>query len=238
MSLIEFQVEEKVALVTLNSGENRFNPDFVAEYLNVLDDIENNTDARTLVLTSAHEKIFSNGIDLDWLLPIIQEKDVAVSKAFFYRLNRMFKRTLTCPMLTIAAINGHAFAGGSIWACAFDFRFMRSDRGYFCFPEADLQVPFLPGMIGLLKKAIPAQTMEEMVYTGVRFTAEQCVERQIVKQAWHADDLMENVMRFANSLNKPRAYIKEMRHRMYKDIIYALEVEDIPYIESERFNVG
>ncbi len=238
MSLVEYKLDEKVAVVTLNSGENRFNPDFINEYLNVLDDIENNTDALTLVVTSAHEKIFSNGIDLDWLLPLVQKKEIEVSKSFFYLMNKMFKRNLTYPLITIAAMNGHVFAGGAILACAFDFRFMRSGRGYFCFPEADLKIPFLPGMLGLLKKAIPSQIMEEMVYTGIRLTAEQCVEHNIVREACPMDQLMEKTMLFAKSLNKNRAYVKEMRHRLYKDIIHAFEVEDIPYIEAERLTVG
>ena len=45
-------------------------------------------------------------------------------------------------------------------------------------------------------------------------------------------------MLFAKSLNKDRRYVKEMRHRMYKNILYALDVEDISYIEAERFSVG
>lgn len=237
MSKVEYNLDGTVAVVTLNSGENRFNPDFINDYLNVLDQIENDTEALTLLVTSAHEKIFSNGIDLDWLLPFVQQKDVKTSKSFFYLLNKLFRRTLTYPLITIAAMNGHAFAGGAIWACAFDFRFMRSDRGFFCFPEADLGIPFLPGMIHLLRKAIPNQIMEEMVYTGVRLTAEQCVHHHIVREAYPNDQLLENTLLFAKNLNKRRAYIKEMRHRMYKDILHALDVEDIMYIESERFNV-
>ncbi len=237
MSKVEYRLEDRVAVVTLNNGENRFNPDFINEYLDILDRIENETDALTLVVTSGHEKIFSNGIDLDWLLPVIQNKDGKVSKAFFYLLNKLFRKTLTYPLITIAAMNGHAFAGGAIWSCAFDFRFMRSDRGFFCLPEADLGIPFLPGMIKLLRKAIPNHVMEEMVYTGTRLTAEQCVEHHIVKEAWHNDQLLENTLLFAKNLNKKRVYIKEMRHRMYKDILHALDVEDIMYIESGRFNI-
>ena len=237
MSKVDYRLEDRVAVVTLNNGENRFNPDFINEYIDVLDQIENKTDALTLVVLSGHEKILSNGIDLDWLLPFIQNKDVDVTKSFFYQLNRLFRKTLTYPLITIAAVNGHAFAGGAIWSCAFDFRFMRSDRGFFCFPEADLGIPFLPGMIKLLRKAIPNHMMEEMVYTGIRLTAEQCVEHHIVKQTWHNDQLLENTLSFAKKLNKNRAYIKEMRHRMYKDILHALDVEDIMYIESERFIV-
>ena len=142
MTLVKYAVNEHVATITLNDGENRFNSTFLNAYLDILDEIENTTDATTLVVTSSHEKIFSNGIDLEWLVPVIQKNDVKTAKKFFYQLNELFKRLLTCPMVIIAAINGHAFAGGAIISCAFDFRFMRTGRGWFCFPEVDLSIPF------------------------------------------------------------------------------------------------
>ncbi len=155
MTMVTYAVNEHVATITLNDGENRFNPDFINAYLGVLDEIEDTTDATTLVVTASHEKIFSNGIDLEWLVPVIEKNDLALAKDYFYLLNRMFKRIVTYPLVTVAGISGHAFAGGAIMCCAFDFRFMRSDRGFFCFPEVDLGIPFLPGMNELLKKAMP-----------------------------------------------------------------------------------
>ena len=91
MALIEWTMDEKVAIITMNSGDNRFNLPFLKEFLSVLDEIENNTDANALVVKSAHEKIFSNGIDLDWLLPIIQKGDMETAKSFQYTLNELFK---------------------------------------------------------------------------------------------------------------------------------------------------
>ncbi len=63
-------------------------------------------------MTSGHEKIFSNGIDLEWIIPVIQKNDIDTAKDFFYLLNKVFKRTLIYPMITIAAVSGHVFAGG------------------------------------------------------------------------------------------------------------------------------
>ncbi len=152
-------------------------------------------------------------------------------------MNALFKRIVTYPMITIAAITGHAFAGGAILCCAFDFRFMRSDRGYFCFPEVDLGIPFLPGMNAMLKKAIPRYKLEEMEYTGNRLTAEECEEHHIITKACHINELMDETLAFAKTLNKKRAVIKEMKERLNKDIIYALDVEDVEYIESGKFNI-
>lgn len=237
MALVEYTLDENVAILTLNSGENRFNPDFIKAYLDVLDKVENETRALTLVVTSAHDKIFSNGLDLDWLLPVVQKKDVKTAKEFFYSLNVLFKRTLMSPMLTIAAINGHAFAGGAIYSCAFDFRFMRSDRGFFCVPEVDLGIPFLPGMLALLNRAIPRQKFEELQFTGKRFTAAECAQNNIVTKACNINELMNETLSFAKSLNKRRAVILEMKKRMHKDILHALDAEDAPYIESGTFNL-
>jgi len=237
LATIEYRLDEKVAVLTMNSGENRFNPSFLNVFLQVLDQIENETDVNALVVTSSHEKIFCNGIDLDWLAPLIQKGDKESTIAFFHTMNQLLKRILLYPMPTVAAISGHAFAGGAIMSCAFDFRFMRSDRGYFCFPEVDLGVPFLPGMIAIVRKAIPMYKFEEMKYTGKRVTAEECEAHHIVLKACHRDQLMDEALSFAKGLNKQRNIMAEMKKRMYKHIVHSIEVEDPPLIESGRFYV-
>ena len=237
MAAIEYELDEKVAIVTMNDGENRFNPSFLNSFIETLDEIEKETDANALVVTSSHEKIFCNGIDLDWLVPFIQKGDKETGVSFFYTMNRLFKRILLYPMPAIAAISGHAFAGGAIMSCAFDFRFMRSDRGFFCFPEVDLGIPFLPGMIALITKAIPQYKVEELHYTGKRATAEECEAHHIITKACHIDDLMDEAVSFVKGLNKRREIIAEMKRRMYKDIVHAFDVEDPPVIESGMFHV-
>ncbi len=237
MPTVEYRMDEKVAIVTMSDGENRFNPPFLGGFLDVLDRIEKETDARAMVVTSSHEKIFCNGIDLDWLLPVIQKGDWDTVKGFLYSMNILFKRILLYPMPTVAAISGHAFAGGAIMSCAFDFRFMRSDRGFFCFPEVDLGIPFLPGMIALNTKAIPMYKFEEMQYTGKRLTAQECEEHHIVLKACPMEDLMNEAISFAKGFNKRREIITEMKKRLYKGIVHAFEVEDPPLIEARIFSV-
>jgi enoyl-CoA hydratase/carnithine racemase len=189
-------------------------------------------------VTASHEKIFSNGIDLEWLVPVVQGNDTAQAKDFFYLLNRLFKRIVTYPLVTVAGISGHAFAGGAIMCCAFDFRFMRSDRGFFCFPEVDLGIPFLPGMNALLKKAMPMYMVEYMQYTGVRLTADQCVDHHVVQKACPVETLMQETAAFAMAINKRRPVVKEMKARLNQPIVHAIDIEDVPYIESGQFNIA
>ena len=237
MAVVEWELDEKVAVLKLTDGENRFNLNFLKGFLKALDQIETETQANGLVVISSHEKIFSNGIDLEWLVPYIQKGDIDTAKNFFYTLNDLFKRLLLYPMPTVAAISGHAFAGGAILTCSFDFRFMRSDRGFFCFPEVDLGIPFLPGMIALIQKAIPGYKFEELQYTGKRATARECEEHHIILKACHLDELLPEALSFAKSLNKRREVILEMKTRMYRHIVEAFEKKDPPIIESGQFNV-
>lgn len=237
MSMLEYTLDEKVAVLTMNSGENRFNLSFLDEFMDVLDEIEQATDADALVVRSAHEKIFCNGIDLDWLMPFVQAGDFEAVKNFRYKFNAFLRRLLLYPMPAIAAINGHAFAGGAIMCCCFDFRFMRSDRGFFCFPEVDLGIPFWPGMVAMVKKAIPHYKLDEMYYMGARVTGAQCEEHHIVVKACPIDELMDEVLAFAKGLNKKRAFYSAQKERMNADIIRIIDEIDPAVIETSTLSV-
>lgn len=234
MPLIEYTLDGSVAVLTMSSGENRFNMTFIHDFLKALDDIEQNTGADALVVKSAHDKIFCNGIDLDWLTPIAQAGDAPAIKDFCHTLNRLLRRILLYPMPTIAAITGHAFAGGAIMTCCFDFRFMRSDRGFFCFPEVDLGIPFWPGMVAMVKKAIPAYKLDELYYLGTRLTGSQCEEHRIVVKSYPKDELMPAVMAFAKSLKKNRKYYLAQKERMNAPIIKIIDEEDPLVLDQAR----
>jgi len=237
MGKFEYRLDGSIAVLTMNSGENRFNMEFIGEFLAALDTIEHETDADVLVVKSGDAKIFCNGIDLDWLMPIAQANDTKAIVAFCYKLNSLLKRLLLYPMATIAAINGHAFAGGAIMCCCFDFRFMRSDRGFFCFPEVDLGIPFWPGMVAMVKKAMPQYILDELYYTGVRLTGAQCAEHRIVRKACPMDELMGETLAFAKSLKKGRAAYHAQKERMNADIIRIMDELDPPVISTGRISV-
>ncbi len=238
MEMVQVEIDDHVAVVTLNHDENRFNPAFLTALAQTLDNIEAETDTTALVVHSAHEKIFSNGIDLEYLLPLIQKKDLGPVKQFFYQFNQVLKRLVTYPLVTLAAISGHAFAGGAFFCCAFDLRLMRSDRGYLCVPEVDLGMPFLPGMNALLRSAIPETLLREMQLTGLRLTAEMCQTYGIVKKTCPGDQLLAQTLTMAKQINKQRPIIGELKKRLNQEIVHALDVEDVAYIESGHYHFG
>ena len=225
MPSIDWTVDENIAVITMNRGENRFNIAFCNEMLAALDAIEKKEEVNALVVTASDAKIWSNGMDLDWLVPAITRKDPDVEK-FFPLQDKLMKRMLFYPMITVAAISGHAFASGAIFSCCFDFRFMRSDRGFLCFPEIDLNIPFLPYMTALVKKILPMYLVEEGKLTGKRFTAADLEKCHAIRKACTMDDLMKEATGFAKGLKKGRWIVNEMKQVLHKDIGYLMDNAD------------
>jgi len=239
MAIIEWRKEGTVAILIMNTEKNRQNPTFLAAMHHTLDEIEADQEIKAIVITSSDQKVWSMGADVDWLTGAFAGGDHQSIKDFMYANNKMLSRILTLPVPVIAAIGGHVFGNGTVLACACDFRFMRSDRGYFCFPEVDINIPFLPGMIGMLKRAIPYYKLDELVYTGKKATGKELEEHRIVIRACEGDDeLMKEALAFAQTFVKGRSIFKELKARFHKPILEIMEKEDPPYIESLQLIVS
>jgi len=233
LAVIEWNKDGTVAVVTMCNGANRQNLEFAETMNKVFDEIEADQDIFSVILTSSDEKNFSQGIDVEWMQTKFGEKDYESIKAFMYGMNRVFKRVLLMNVPVIAAINGHAFGNGAILSCACDFRFMRQDKGFFCFPEVDLRIPFLPGMISFLRKAIPEYKFNELALTGKRVNAKELAAHHIIEKA--SDDLAQlndDVMTFARSLTKHRGIMAEIKKRMHKSTVATLKEQDSQFIDT------
>lgn len=154
---------DKIAIVHLGEDENRFSPTFLDDIGDALDQAVS-AGAQGLI-TTATGKFYSNGLDLDWL-------SANTDRAQWYigRVHRLLARMLTLPLPTAAAVVGHAFGAGAMLAIAHDFRVMRADRGYFCFPEVDIRIPFNPGMAALIQAKLTPRAAVASMTTGRRFS--------------------------------------------------------------------
>ncbi len=231
MPLVRWEKQESVAVLLMDSGANVQNLDFAQAMLKAFEEILAVPEIGAVVLTSSDEKNWSQGVDLSWLMERYGAGDLAAIKQFMYRMNDVFKTLLTVPVATIAAINGHAFGNGAILACACDFRFMRKDKGFFCFPEVDKGIPFLPSMLGTVKKAIPRYKLTEIQLTGKRVAAPELEEHHIIEKACEAGELLKTAVAFGATFQKKRGIFGELKRRLHKDITLLMEEEDPQFIE-------
>ncbi|WP_280236093.1 enoyl-CoA hydratase-related protein [Nocardia cyriacigeorgica] len=153
---------DKIAVLDLGDGENRFSPTFLDEMNTHLDTVL--TDGAHALITTASAKFYSNGLDLEWLSANGDRADWYVDQ-----VHALFARVLTLGVPTAAAMPGHAFGAGAMLATAHDYRIMRADRGYFCFPEVDIHIPFTPGMAALIQAKLTPRTAVASMTTGRRW---------------------------------------------------------------------
>ncbi len=233
MALAKWEKDETLAILSMTCGANLHNLEFAKTIKQTIDEILEDETISSIVLTSNDEKNFSQGVDIEWLMGRMGENDTKSIKEFMYSMNDVFKSLLLAPVPIIAAINGHAFGNGAILSCACDFRFMRSDRGYFCFPEVDLGIPFLPGMIAWVKKAIPYYKFQEMKFSGKKTGAQELEDHHVIEKACDSQEsLMQETIAFAKTFQKKRGIFGEMKKRMHQHIVDIMESEDVEIIEK------
>ncbi|MEU4647243.1 enoyl-CoA hydratase/isomerase family protein [Nocardia fluminea] len=207
--------QDKIAVLTLGADENRFSPDWLDTVNAHLDAVER--DAHGLITTGSG-KFYSNGLDLDWLMANGDRAEWYVG-----RVQELFARILTFPLPTIAAVNGHTFGAGAMLAIAHDYRVMREDRGYYCFPEVDINIPFTPGMAALIQAKLSSRAAVTAMTTGHRFSGPDALAVGLVDAtAPDAEVLPTAVDRITPILGKNPATLAAIKTTMYSAVTAAL----------------
>lgn len=118
-------------------------------------------DARALVLTGTGS-ILSAGVDLFRIL----DGGPAYVDRFLPLLSRFVRALFTLPVPVVAAVNGHAIAGGGVMTLAADYRVMADGSGRIGVPELLVGVPFPAAALEAVRFAVPPQHVQALVYTG------------------------------------------------------------------------
>ena len=203
-----------VTVVRMDQDENRFHPRMLDALNAALDDLEAGEDAAALVLTGTG-KYFSNGLDLEYMSSNPSEAESTLN-----RVHQLFGRVLGLEVPTVAAINGHAFAAGAMLALAFDEAVMREDRGYFCLPEANLGLPFTPGMNALITARLSAPVAHRAMVTAQRFGGLEALAAGIVSEVATEDEVVERAVLRAEALaGKPRHAIAAIKRGLYSPVL-------------------
>ena len=214
---ITLERRDAVTIVRMDRGENRLHPELLTALDSVLDEITGDDGPAALVL-SGTGKFFSNGLDLDYMGANPSEVDATLA-----RVHALFGRVLGLDVPTVAAINGHAFAAGAMLALSFDLAVMRSDRGYFCLPEADLGLPFTPGMNALLTARLSPPVAHRAMVTAHRYTGPEALDAGIVTELAPEDQVLSRSIDLAAGLaGKPREGVGAIKRGIYDSVLEAL----------------
>lgn len=186
-------LQSDIAVLDLGDAENRFSLSWISAVERHLDEIQEGC-SRALV-TTARGKFYSNGLDLEW---IETQRDQISS--YIGRVQSLLARILAFPLPTVAAVNGHAFGAGAMFAIAHDCQVMRSDRGYLCFPEVDIRIPFTPGMAALIQAKLDHRTAITAMTSGHRYGGAEAHAQGLVDCAVPAEDVLDTAFGMAAPL--------------------------------------
>ncbi len=200
----------EVFVLNLGDGENRFNADSVAALGALLDEVEKAAGPKALV-THASGRTWSLGLDLDWI------RDHAADLfPFLSSVQGLLGRVLVLPVPTVAALQGHTFAAGAMLALAHDFRVMRADRGFFCLPEVDINIPFSAGMSALIQAKLTRRAAHETMTTGRRYGGDDAVAEGIVHNAVPEVEVLSAAVERARGLaSKDSVTLGTIKRTMY-----------------------
>ena len=209
--------QDDVFILDLGDDENRFHPDWIASVNNALDEVESADGARALV-TTATGKFYSSGLDLEWL-----SSHTARLQGYVVSVHELFARVLSLPAITVAALQGHTFAAGAMLSLAHDFRVMHADRGYWCLPEADINIPFTRAMSALIQSRLTPQTAHEAMLTARRYGGTDAEAAGIVDRAVSKDLVRPAALEIAQAqASKAGDTLATIKARMYAPTLAVL----------------
>jgi enoyl-CoA hydratase len=169
-----------------------------------------------LVLTGTGS-IFSAGVDLFRLT----QGGVEYVRQFLPLLSRFFRTLFAFPKPVVAAVNGHAIAGGCVIALACDARLMAEGTGRIGVPELLVGVPFPIAALEIVRFAIPRERLQSLIYTGRSLSAREALEAGLVDEVVSADALHER----AQELARQFARIPPLAFRLTKQALHAEALE-------------
>lgn len=207
-----------VAVLRMQHDENRFHPDLLDAINAALDEVEAREGPAAFVLTG-EGKFFSNGLDLDYMGSAPEGGALEIVN----RVQGLLARVLGFPAATVAALNGHTFAAGAMLAMACDARVMREDRGFFCLPEVDINIPFTEGMNELLAARLDHVVRHEAMVTGRRYGGRDALANRIVDAAVPEERVVAEAIERAAALAAKRGpTMGAIKARLYERPIEAL----------------
>ncbi|OLY85512.1 Enoyl-CoA delta isomerase 3 [Smittium mucronatum] len=142
------------------------------------------------VVTTSTGKFYSNGLLIEDLMKYKNHFDLAFKP--------ILARFINLGIPTVAAVNGHAFAGGAMFVLTHDYVVMNSEKGFICMNEVDLDFYLPVGIVDLIRAKADAPKYVNMMAMGHRFGGVEAQKAGFVDHAVTVDKLLETAIEIAD----------------------------------------
>ena len=223
--MVTLSSENGIDTLTLSHPPaNALDLEFMEAILGALDQAEA-SDARALIVTG-ERNVFSAGADL---FRVLEEGSDYIARAGA-TMSGVFERLFRFPKPTVAAVNGHAIAGGSVIACACDYRISSSGDHRLGFSELAVGVPFPAWAMEILRFAVGSEHVRNLTLMARTVTVDEALALGIVDEIVPPAELMEKAARAAQRL----ARIPQETFQLTKGALIAPAVERAERLGAEH----
>lgn len=151
--------------------------------------------AGALVITG-QGRMFSAGVDL----PRLVAGGAAYVHEFLPAMNHAFEALFAFSKPLVAAVNGHAIAGGCVMACCADYRVMAREPGRIGIPELLVGVPFPVVPLEIVRFATPPQHVQALIYRGLTLGADEALRCGLVDAVADPDRVLDEAVAIADAM--------------------------------------
>jgi Delta3-Delta2-enoyl-CoA isomerase len=220
MRWLELEERDRLRIVRLARGKgNALNPELVEDLHEAFQQAEADAGVRGVVLASASPSIFCGGFDAMEVF-LFGESEI---RHFFGRFLDLCRRIVDLPKPVVAAVNGHAMAGGAVLALTCDERVF-AEGGYgFALNEINLGMAVTPGIVELTVRAAGAAAARELLLGGDPIPPEKARSLGIASELTPAGALLdracERCTRYAGKPSEAFAAVKRSLWRGVKEVM-------------------
>jgi enoyl-CoA hydratase len=191
--MIEVSARGDIAILTMTHGKaNALTTEFCD---GLAARVRESAAARAIVITG-QGRIFSAGVDLPHLL----DGGPTYAREFLPALHRLYETIFFHDKPVVAAINGHAVAGGCVLACATDMRLMADNGTRTGVTELLVGVPFPALAFEIMRYVTAPQFFPAIIFSGATFPPEDALTRGLIDEIVPADALMDRAVAAAETL--------------------------------------
>ncbi|XP_071687651.1 enoyl-CoA delta isomerase 2, peroxisomal-like [Rutidosis leptorrhynchoides] len=194
-------------LTLTGADDHRLNPTLISSIRSSLSKVKSQSTRGSVLITVAEGKFFSNGLDIAWAKSSSGGSPSEAVNLLRHMIN-LFKGVvadlISLPMPTIAAVTGHAAAGGMLLAMSHDYVMMKRDRAVLYMSELDLGMTLPEFCIALVRsKASTPEVMRDVLLRGMRVKADDAVAKGLIDSAHDsAEKAVEAAVRMGDELAK------------------------------------
>jgi enoyl-CoA hydratase/carnithine racemase len=213
MTLTKIEFDEGVSIIRLTSGvTNPISLELIKEITKNLNELKENPETLAVVLTGSNDKFFSIGFDL----PNLYKQGKEEMKTFYRSYNRLCLDLYPYPKPTVAALTGHAIAGGCILALCCDYRVIASGKKLMGLNEVKLGVPVpYPGDL-ILKQIIGTRFAQMIMEIGDFYEPDALMQMGMVNEVVKLRSVLERSVAHARLLGgyPPNAFKMIKKNRV------------------------